>query len=217
MAAMIGPMLRILVIGLVLLVAVMFATADLRRPLPEPEIASYFEVPLALPAFSLESASGGTFSNSDLREHFTLLFFGFTNCPDICPLTLAALAAAYSELETSAIPLPQVVFVSVDPNRDTAEQITSYLQNFEPRFTGATGDRASLDPLLRALGVTVMIQEFPDRPGYAVTHNGTIYMVGPNAELVATMSGSPSAAAIATDFRRVRALDRKRRAASAEP
>jgi len=216
MPAMIGPMLRVLVIGLVLLVAVMFATADLRRPPPQPEFANYFETPLALPAFTLESAAGGSFSSEDLHERFSLMFFGFTNCPDICPVTLAALARASAELEASSSPLPQVVFVSVDASRDTPERISAYLENFDRRFVGITGNRSSLDPLLRALGVTVMIEELPNQPEYTVTHNGTIYMIGPNAELVATMGGSQPADAIATDVRRVRELDRRHRAASGD-
>lgn len=209
---MIGAMLRVLVIGLVLLVGAMLATTSLRRPLPSPVQASYFETPLALPAFNLDSTENESFSRDDLRDQFSLMFFGFTNCPDICPLTLATLAQAYRELESASSELPEVVFVSVDPNRDTTDTITGYLKNFDDRFTGITGSRRNLDPLLRALGVSVMIHEFPDQPSYTVTHNGTIYMVGPDAELIATIDGSVSASEIATDFRRVRALDLQRRA-----
>ncbi len=209
---MIGAMLRVLVIGLVLLVGAMLATTSLRRPLPSPVQASYFETPLALPAFNLDSTENDSFSRDDLRDQFSLMFFGFTNCPDICPLTLATLAQAYRELEGATSELPEVVFVSVDPNRDTTDTITDYLGNFDDRFTGITGSRRNLDPLLRTLGVSVMIHEFPDQPSYTVTHNGTIYMIGPNAELIATIDGSVSASEIATDFRRVRALDLQRRA-----
>ena len=209
---MIGGMLRILVIGLVLLVGVMLATTGLRRPLPFPAQASYFEMPLELPAFNLEGTGNEAFSRDDLRGQFSLMFFGFTNCPDICPLTLATLAQAYAELESTMNQLPQVVFVSVDPGRDTTERIAAYLQSFDGRFAGATGSRRNLDPLLRTLGVSVMIHEPPDQPSYSVTHNGTIYMIGPDAELVATIDGSASAGEIATDFRRVRALDLQRRA-----
>jgi protein SCO1/2 len=211
MRAMIGGMLRVLVIALVLLVGVMLATANLRRPLPEPELASYFATPLPLPSFELRDTHGASLTPDRLRGRFTLLFFGFTNCPDICPLTLAALASAYAELATDADP-PQVVFVSVDPNRDTPERIGDYLAGFDDRFIGATGTREQLDPLLRALGVSVMIHELPDRPGYTVTHNGTIYMIGPDAELVATLGGMPPPAAIASDFRRVQALHQRRSA-----
>lgn len=209
---MIGAMLRVLVIGLVLLVGVMFATTSLRRPLPSPLQASYFETPLELPAFNLDSTAGEAFSRNDLRGQFSFMFFGFTNCPDICPITLATLAQAFAELDNEVAQVPEVVFVSVDPNRDTTDAIAAYLRNFDERFTGITGSRRNLDPLLRTLGVSVMVHEFPDQPSYTVTHNGTIYMIGPDAELVATIDGSASASDIATDFRRVRALDLQRRA-----
>lgn len=212
---MIGPMLRVLVIALVLLVAIMLATIGLRRPLPQPETASYFETPLALPEFSLRDTDGEAFTRDDLRGGFSLLFFGFTNCPDICPLTMAALASAYRELESGDTPPPAVVLVSVDPNRDSPERIADYLRRFDSRFLGATGEQTALEPLLRALGVSVMFREFPDRPGYSVTHNGTIYVVGPGAELIATMSGSPTPAEIATDFRRIRDLYRRQHATPA--
>lgn len=209
---MIGAMLRVLIIGLVLLVGVMLATTNLRRPLPTPVQASYFEMPLALPAFNLDGTGNEPFSRDDLRGQFSLMFFGFTNCPDICPITLATLAQTYRELEETGTQLPRVVFVSVDPNRDTTDQIAAYLQNFDERFTGATASRRNLDPLLRTLGVSVMIHEFPDQPSYTVTHNGTVYMIGPDVELIATIDGSVTATEIATDFRRVRALDLQRRA-----
>lgn len=209
---MIGAMLRVLIIGLVLLVGVMLATTSLRRPLPLPAQASYFESPLELPAFSLDGTGNEAFSRDDLHGQFSLVFFGFTNCPDICPLTLATLAQAYGELENAVSQLPEVVFISVDPSRDTTDRIATYLQNFDSRFMGATGSRRDLDPLLRTLGVSVMVHELPDQPSYTVTHNGTIFMIGPDAELVATIDGSASAGDIATDFRRVRALDLQRRA-----
>ena len=209
---MIGAMLRVLVIGLVLLVGIMLATTRLRRPLPAPAQASFFEAPLALPGFDLEDSAGESFSRDELLGRFSLVFFGFTNCPDICPLTLARLAQAYGQLESAMNELPDVVFVSVDPNRDSPERIAAYLQSFDGRFKGITGSRADLDPLLRTLGVTVMIHEQPDQQSYSVTHSGTIFMIGPDAELIATIDGSASATAIATDFRRVRALDLQRRA-----
>lgn len=212
---MIGPMLRVLVIALVLLVAVMLATANLRPPPLQPELASYFDTPMELPELALEDANGNPFSRDQLRGRFTMMFFGYTNCPDICPLTLAALAGAYAGLESGSDAPPQVVFVSVDPGRDSPERITSYLESFDSRFVGVTGSRASLDPLLRALGVSVMFHEPPDQPGYTVTHNGTIYMIGPDAKLIATLGGSPPAAAVASDFRRIRTLHRRRLAAEA--
>jgi len=204
---MIGPLLRILVIGLVLLVAAMFATTRMRPP-PLPEAATVFETPLALPEFALTRASGGEFTQADFADTYSLLFFGFTNCPDICPLTLASIAAAYAQLETTAPgAVPNVVFVSVDSRRDTPDQITRYLAAFDSRFIGLRGDRRELDPLLRALGVTVMMQPAAGEGSYTVTHNDTIYIVGPERSLIATMGGVPAADEIVRDFIRVRALD----------
>jgi len=211
---MIGPMLRVLVIGLVLLVAVMLATQ--RTLVQPPEHATVLQRPLALPDFELATARGLAFTRDDFTERYSLLFFGFTNCPDICPLTMAALAGAYADLERDAkVTLPDVVFVSVDPNRDTADRIATYLRAFDPRFIGMTGDRAHLDPLLRTLGVTVMTQAAANGSGYSVTHNGTIYLIGPDASLIATLDDGLTAAEIATDFRRIRALHQ--RASTAPP
>jgi len=213
MAAMIGPMLRVLVIGLVLLVAVMLATH--RTLVQPPEHATVLQRPLALPDFELVTTTDRAFTRNDFTARYSLLFFGFTNCPDICPLTMAALAGAYADLETDATAaLPDVVFVSVDPNRDTANRIATYLDAFDPRFIGMTGDRARLDPLLRALGVTVMTQAAANGSDYSVTHNGTIYVIGPDASLIATLDDNLTAAEIATDFRRIRAL--QQRASSAQ-
>jgi len=208
---MIGPMLRVLVVGLVLLVAVMLATQ--RTLVQPPEHATVLQRPLALPDFELVTTTDRTFTRNDFTARYSLLFFGFTNCPDICPLTMAALAGAFADLETDAIALPAVVFVSVDPNRDSADRIATYLDAFDPRFVGLTGDRAHLDPLLRTLGVTVMTQAAANGSAYSVTHNGTIYVVGPDASLIATLDANLTAAEIATDFRRIRALHQRASAA----
>ena len=96
----------------------------------------------------------------------------------------------------------------------TRTTVGNGLERFDSRFTGVTGDRQSLDPLLRALGVTVMVQQLPGQPDYTVTHNGTIYVIGPDASLIATMSGSPPAAVIASDFHRITELYRRGRKSS---
>lgn len=206
---MIGPMLRVLVIGLVLLVAVMLATKRIAAPLPQPENATVFPAPLALPEFELTTTDGQAFSRESFADRYSLVFFGFTNCPDICPLTLAALAGSFEELESAGAELPDVVFVSVDPNRDTPAQIATYLGAFDSRFRGLSGDRTRLDPLLRALGVTVMTHPSADGGSYSVTHNGTIYVVGPEAGVIATLADNLGAAEIANDFRRIRALHQR--------
>jgi len=199
-------MLRILVVGLVLLVGAMLLLPRGAPPVPAPTVATALPEGRPLPDISLVDTSNDPFGVDDMRDRYSLLFFGFTNCPDICPLTLQVLAAARERLSEGSA--PQVVFVSVDPHRDTPERIRAYLDNFDPDFVGATGPDAALAPWIEALGVTVHKNE-QDGERYNVTHNGTVYVINPDAELIGLFGGtSHEAETIATDFARLRARDR---------
>ena len=195
-------MLRVLVVGLVVLVAAMFL---LPRPSNAPlKSATLLQQPLALPPVALVDAAGMPADLEAFRGKFSLLFFGFTNCPDVCPLTLKVLADARAQLAgryPSAV--PQVVFVSVDPSRDTPERIAAYLRNFDGAFVGLTAADSRLAPLLKALGVTVQKHQHGGED-YTVVHNSTVYVIGPNAELIATSSGPHEAATIAADYLKIR-------------
>jgi cytochrome oxidase Cu insertion factor (SCO1/SenC/PrrC family) len=196
-------MLRVLIVGLVVLVAAMFL---LPRPGSSPPAnATVLPEPRALPAVELVDATGKR-ANLDevLRGRFSLLFFGFTNCPDVCPLTLKVLADARAGLATRfPNAVPQVVFVSVDAARDTPEKIAAYLQNFDAAFVGATSDGARLAPLLKTLGVSVQKHEHGGE-NYTVVHNSAVYVIGPEAEWIAVSSGPHDAAVIAADYLKIR-------------
>jgi protein SCO1/2 len=197
-------MLRVLVVGLVLLAAVMFMLPR-RIDVPAPATATVLPETVALPAVELTDQAGEPFSLSSLEGDFTLLFFGFTNCPDICPLTLQALAAAKAEIASRAPALvPEVVFVSVDSERDTSERIAEYLGHFDSEFIGATAADETLAPLLKTLGVTV--HKMPvDGQYYNVVHNGTIYVLASDGRWLALFGGSSHApATIAEDYLRIR-------------
>jgi protein SCO1 len=206
---MLGGLLRVLVVGLVLLVAVMFMVP--RAPSPT-SAATVLTEARALPAVALVDAHGSRLDLDAFRGRFTLLYFGFTQCPDICPLTLKALADARTKVgERAPQAVPQVVFVSVDPERDTPAAIAEYLGHFDAAFVGATGSDSGLAPLVAALGVTVETHHHVDGH-YSVTHNDTVYVIGPNAELVAVASGPHDPATLASDYikilRRYRAAHR---------
>ncbi|HEY7673422.1 MAG TPA: SCO family protein [Gammaproteobacteria bacterium] len=201
-------MLRVLVVALVLLVAVMFMVPRNRAPgAPRAALqaATVLPQPRPLPDFALIDTSGQEFTRARLRGRHRLLFFGFTHCPDICPLTLQVLATAVDEIAAKAPDLvPEVVFVSVDPNRDTPERIRDYLRNFDAQFVGAVGSDAALEPLIQALGVTVHRVE-TDGEHYNMVHNGTVFVIDPNAALVAIFGGtSHDAGAIVSDYLRIR-------------
>ena len=183
-------MLRILVVGLVALVAVMLLLPRPGELGPNIEVATVLDAPRPMPAVTLTDHRGQPFTLDDLAGRDTLVFFGFTNCPDICPLTLAVIAEAMGSLR-EALPdsAPQVLFVSVDAERDLPERINAYIRAFDDDFIGVTADEATLEPLLDALSVTVHKQVQGDEV-YNVVHNGTIYVLDESASWFALFGGS---------------------------
>jgi protein SCO1/2 len=202
-------MLRVLVVALVLLVAAMVWMPRPDRGEP-PANATILPQPRALPEVALIDQTGADFRLESPRGELSLLFFGFTNCPDVCPLTLEVLADARAEIaERVPEAAPRVVFVSVDPSRDTPERIDAYLRNFDPDFIGVTAADDALAPLLKALGVTVEKHEHGGA-SYNVVHNSTVYVLGPDASLVAVSGAPHDAATIAADYLKIRARHRAR-------
>jgi protein SCO1/2 len=198
---MLGGLMRILVVGLVVLVAAMFMVP--RAPSP-PVAATALSEPRPLPAVELVDVAGAPLGLDELRGRFSLLYFGFTRCPDVCPLTLKVLADARADLAARAPQaMPQVVFVSVDPARDTPAAIAEYLGHFDRAFVGATAPAKNLAPLAAALGVTIEKHRHGD-DDYTVTHNDTVYVIGPAAELIAVTNGPRDAATLAADFLKIR-------------
>jgi protein SCO1 len=197
-------MLRVLIVGLVLLVGAMLAMPRAVPP-PEPENATVLPRAMALPQFTLTGVDGAPFTKSSLEGGFSLVFFGFTNCPDVCPITLQVLASAVERIRAEAPDaVPNVVFVSVDPFRDTPDRIRAYVAGFDPSFVGVTAPDEQLAPLLKTLGVAVEKHEHHGEQ-YNVVHSGVVFMVGPRAEWVALSSAPHVPATIAADFLKIRA------------
>ena len=129
-------------------VGVAYFMRDRVAPSPPLERATLFAEPRALPAFELIDQERIPFGPERLRGRWTLLFFGFVNCPDVCPTTLATLAEVRRKVASeSAGDVPQVVLVSVDPGRDTPPVLAQYVAHFDPSFTGVTGDPAAIETL----------------------------------------------------------------------
>ncbi|MGD2167186.1 MAG: SCO family protein [Gammaproteobacteria bacterium] len=195
-------MLRILVLTLVALVAAVALIP--RRAVPPPEAATEWPESRALPATQFVDHNGNAFSTADLTAGFTLMFFGFTHCPDICPASLAVLAQASRQLRATRVPVPRVVLVSVDPVRDTPQRMQEYLANFDPEFLGLTASETELEPLRRDLGVSVMKQALGGEQ-YTMTHNPQVYVISPAGAVIATLSSATSADAVVRDYQRIRA------------
>jgi protein SCO1/2 len=133
----------------------------------------------ALPAPEIELArdNGSNFRLSEMRGNVVLLFFGYTSCPDVCPTTLSDLRKVNEELNSKAGQV-KVVFITVDPQRDTPEKIQKYVSVFNPSFIGLSGKEAELVPVWNSYGVYREIdQETSSASGYLVTHSARIYVI----------------------------------------
>ncbi|HEV7611692.1 MAG TPA: SCO family protein [Steroidobacteraceae bacterium] len=157
-----------------------------------------------LPDFSLIDHQGKAFGSADLRGHWSLMFFGYTNCPDFCPTTLTTLAAMQKRLRTAkAAVLPQVIFVSVDAKRDTPAQLSKYVPYFDREFIGLTAaDQAQIEAVAKKLGVGVVIQPASDG-NYTIDHSAAIFVLDPDGRLAAILTGPFTADALRSDFQRI--------------
>jgi len=173
------------------------------RP-PALEHATALAEPRPLPAFELVDERGAPFDRERLRGRWTFLFFGFVNCPDICPTTLATLADARESLaDLPADERPDVALVSVDPRRDTPEVLRKYVAHFDPDFTGVTGRTEAIEALTRSLGVAVFVGPADADGNYSVDHSAAAFLVDPEARVAALFNTPHEAATIARDYRRI--------------
>jgi len=132
-----------------------------------------------VPALSLTNQDGESVQVDELKGKWTLLFFGYTFCPDICPATLAELRQVRSELPETVRERMQPVLVSVDPHRDTPEQLKQYLGFFGEGFTGLTGPLDEIQTLANGVGIP-FIPGDTSRENYTVDHSGNLVIIGPD-------------------------------------
>jgi len=165
--------------------------------------ATVLPQPKNLTPFQLTTDNKQVFTNNNLKGHWSLLFFGFTNCPELCPTTLATLNKMYQILQhDKQNPMPQVVFISVDPKRDTPQKIADYLLGFNKNFIGTTGNQQQLDQLTQELNVMyAKIMANSTDQNYSVDHSGTILMTNPQGQLYAVFTTPHDPQALAQDVR----------------
>ncbi len=146
--------------------------------------ASYFlPEPLQAPSFTLISHLGEPISSSDFRTQVLAVFFGYTSCPDVCPLTLSHLSQAFQEMEEGGNRV-QVLFISVDPGRDTPERLSQYLGAFHPSFLGLTGSEDDIRPVADAFGV--FFARNGEGAEYTVDHTARTFVLDPSGRIVLT-------------------------------
>ena len=154
------------------------------------EAGTYLVPRRVLPEFSLIDHHGKRFDGSNLRGHWSLMFFGYTNCPDFCPATLALLSAMEKRLSTVDARLrPQVLFMSVDAQRDTPAQLARYVPYFDPDFIGLTAtDQPHIEALAKELNVYVRLGQNVGGT-YSVDHSAEIFVIDPQGQLAAILTG----------------------------
>ena len=157
------------------------------RPVPlDPEQLSragifLFDTPRALPDISMTSATGQAWGKDDLNGQWDLLFFGYTFCPDICPATLAQLRQLQGQLPPETLAKLRIVLVTVDPHRDTPEQLKKYLDYFDAGFIGLTGEEATIQKLANGVSIP-FIPADTSKENYTVDHSGNLVLIGPDGK-----------------------------------
>ena len=165
-----------------------------------PQLASGTWLPQAKAVidFQLTDTSGRAFTRRDLAGAPTLVFFGFTHCPDVCPTTLLKLAQVRRRAAPAGL---RVLFVSVDPQRDTPAALATYVHAFDPRFEGLTGDPQTIARLAANFGVAVNRVELPG-DDYTMDHSAVVFMLDDAAHIVAIFTPPFDVAALSADLAR---------------
>jgi protein SCO1/2 len=192
-------------IGIALLTG-LAATLIWRHPAASVELTTgtYLSRSRAVPDFSLIDTHGRPFGTAQLRGSWSMLFFGYTNCPDFCPTTLTTLAALEKRLRADGAPIrPRVIFISVDAKRDTPAQLGKYVPYFDPEFIGITAvDQPAIEAVAAKLGVGILVN--PQTNGtYTVDHSGSIFVLNPAGRLTAILTGPFTVSALQADFQRI--------------
>lgn len=161
-----------------------------------------------LVGFNLLDHNGQTFSPVQLKGQWSFLFFGFTNCPDVCPTALKVMQSVWNTLPTKTGDKghPKLYFVSVDPDRDKPETLKHYVQYFHPEFNGVTGKLDELDKLTNQIGILYGYDEKENDKDieYTVNHSAQIILIDPKGRMRAVISPPHDPKTIAANFQTIR-------------
>ncbi len=200
-------MLRLGLIGAALIVvAVLVAISvgardDSPAPSATPLPGTVYDPPQAVSDFTLTSQTGQPVHLSDLRGKVAVIFFGYTNCPDVCPTTLADFKRVKADLSDDASRVV-FVFISVDGARDTPDRLAAYVGAFDPDFIGLTGDDATIRTIAKDYGVFFQrVTTAADDPNYLVDHTASSFVVDPEGRLALVMPYQADAQGMAQRIR----------------
>lgn len=168
-----------------------------------PVSAIVLPTPRALGAFQLADQDGAPFTPERLQGHWSLLFAGFTHCPDVCPTTLGVMKAVEQKLAAARLAPVQMIFLSVDPERDTSEALQRYVRSFSPTLVGTSGPKAELDKLTAALGLAYLKVEGAKPGEYSVDHSAALVLIDPQGRAAAYFQPPHRADTLASDLAKI--------------
>jgi protein SCO1 len=160
--------------------------------------ATVLETPRPLAQFQLLDQHGQAFSNHDLLGSWSIVFSGFTYCPDICPLTLGQLQAA--EQQMTSAKAHKVIFITVDPERDTPASLQQYLHWFDADWIGVTGASSELSNLLDSLGLAQVRIPATQDDNYSIEHSTAIVLINPQGQMAGYWKAPLVTTQLAADF-----------------
>ncbi len=166
-----------------LLIGLVFGTVFLLSKPDQPRGTTYGEPFPPATDFTLTRENGDVFRLNAQQGNLVLIFFGYTSCPDVCPTTLAELNLALEELKPEYAAQVKVVFVTVDPERDTPERTQEYVDNFNPNFIGLSGTESELIPVWKGYGIFRAIVDGASAAGYLVDHTARVTLIDRNGNL----------------------------------
>ena len=151
--------------------------------------------------FQLTSNKGKQWQAKDFKGNYSLVFFGFANCPDICPTTLLDMQKINHALESVKVSPPNFIFISVDPDRDTPEILDEYITYFNPEFIALTGDQANILSIATQLGVAYKVAEHEKGDlVYDVDHASALFVLNPEGERIGLFSAPHNVKNITADL-----------------
>ena len=154
-----------------------------------------------VPEFNLVSATGNPVNQSVFEDQWSLVFFGFTHCPDVCPITLQVMKEIVANLEEQQLTAPQIVFVSIDPARDTPEIMEKYIGYFDKDFVGITGDVNAVLKFTSSLGIVASFTaNATDPENYGVDHTASLLLIDPQGRVKAKVTPPHEAEKITADL-----------------
>ena len=158
--------------------------------------------PRQIDDFSLAGTSDKNYTKASLQGHWTFMFFGYTQCPKLCPVTMSELANMYKQLESDNVQdLPEVVLISLDPERDTVQKMKQYVTAFNPHFVGAVGESAQIDKMTKEMGIAYMkVNNGNNAADYMIQHSGTIILFNPQGDIAAYFSLPHDPSKMAKDY-----------------